>query len=176
MTAFEGPLIVYGARNPPGQGGSVNPNKAPSPFNQGVGLLDDRAGYNNNRWGCITWMGSGGSMIPLINQVPQTLTTTNIAGTSTAVSGVALTLVTTANSGVTMVGATGVTVWASGTLISGQYPCPRWTAGPDNAERQRHAAIQRQSRWCRSMIPPRLLRAMFALRAAVTIIWVRLLS
>ncbi len=117
MTAFEGPLIVYGARNPPGQGGSVNPNKAPSPIGQGVGLLEDRAGYNGNRSGCITWMGSGGAFIPVINQVPQTLTATNIAGANTATSGTALTLITTANSGVTLVGATGVTVWASGNVI-----------------------------------------------------------
>ena len=117
MTAFEGPLIVYGNRNPPGQGGSVNPNKAPSPFGQGVGILDDRAGYNTSRWGCIEWMGSGGAFVPVINQVPQTLTATNIAGANTATAGVALTLVTTANSGVTLVGSTGVTVWASGNLI-----------------------------------------------------------
>lgn len=118
MTAFEGPLIVYGTRNPPGQGGTTNPNKAPSPFGQGVGLLDDRAGYNVNRWGCITWMGSGGAFVPLINQAPRALTATNITSSAqTAVSGTALTLVTTANSGVTLVASGGVTVWASGTVI-----------------------------------------------------------
>jgi len=117
MTAFEGPLIVYGNRNALGQGGSNNPNKGPSAFGQGVGVLDDRAGYNTSRWGCIEWMGSGGAFVPVINQVPQTLTATNIAGANTATSGVALTLVTTANSGVTLVGSTGVTVWASGNVI-----------------------------------------------------------
>ena len=117
MTAFEGPLIVYGSRNPPGQGGSNNPNKAPSPFGQGLGLLDDRAGYNQNRWGTICWSGSGGAFVPLVNQVPQTLTATNIAGANTATAGVPLTLVSTANSGVTLVSSGGVTVWASGNVI-----------------------------------------------------------
>ena len=47
MTAFEAPLIVYGSRNAlRSRCGSNNPNKAPSMFGQGVGLLDDRAGYN----------------------------------------------------------------------------------------------------------------------------------
>jgi hypothetical protein len=117
MTAFEGPLIVYGTRNAPGQGGTNNPNKAPSPFGQGVGLLDDRAGYNVNRWGCITWMGSGGAFVPLINQAPTALTVTNIAASQTATAGTALTLVSSANSGVTLVASGGVTIWASGNLI-----------------------------------------------------------
>ena len=114
MTAFEGPLIVYGSRNPPGQGGTNNPNKSPSMFGQGAGLLDDRAGYNTNRWGCI---GFQGGLYNVINQVPQTLTATNIAGSNTATAGTPLTLVTTANSGVTLVSSGGVTVWASGNVI-----------------------------------------------------------
>jgi hypothetical protein len=117
MTAMEGPLIVYNNRNPPGQGGTVNPNKGPSFFGQGTGVIDDRAGYNVVRWGALGWAGSSGANIGVINQVPQTLTATNIAGTNTATSGVAITLVTTANSGVTLVGSTGVTVWASGNVI-----------------------------------------------------------
>jgi len=117
MTAFEGPLIVYGVRNPPGQGGTTNPNKAPSPIEQGVGILDARAGFNQNRWGALCWMGSGGAFVPLINQSPITLTTTNIAASQTAVSGTALTLISTANTGVTLVASGGVTVWASGNVI-----------------------------------------------------------
>ena len=114
MTAFEGPLIVYGSRNALGQGGSNNPNKSPSMFGQGAGLLDDRAGYNTARWGCI---GFCGGIYTTINQTPQTLTATNIAGANTATAGTPLTLVTTANSGVTLVSSGGVTVWSSGTVI-----------------------------------------------------------
>lgn len=114
MTAFEGPLIVYGSRNPPGQGGTNNPNKSPSVFGQGAGILDDRAGYNTNRWGCISWLGG---VYNVINQVPQTLTATNIAAANTATAGTPLTLVTTANSGVSLVASGGVTVWASGNVI-----------------------------------------------------------
>ena len=54
---------------------------------------------------------------PTINQTPQTLTATNIAGANTATAGTPLTLVTTANSGVTLVSSGGVTVWSSGTVI-----------------------------------------------------------
>ena len=114
MTAFEAPLIVYGSRNALGQGGSNNPNKAPSMFGQGVGLLDDRAGYNTARWGVL---GFCGGIYTTINQTPSTLTATNIAGANTATAGTPLTLVTTANSGVTLVSSGGVTVWSSGTVI-----------------------------------------------------------
>jgi hypothetical protein len=113
MTAFEGPLIVYGSRNPPGQGGTNNPNKGPSIFGQGTGILDDRAGYNVNRWGALGWLGAAETGV--INQTPSTLTATNIAGSQTATAGVALTL--TAATGTALVGGTGVTVWASGNLI-----------------------------------------------------------
>ncbi len=117
MTAFQAPLIVYGDRNPPGTGaaGTDNPYRGPSLFDQGIALFDGRAGYNSTRYGAIGWLG-GSSDIPVINQVPQTLTATNIAGSQTATAGTALTLAA-ATTGITIVGSGGLVVWASGNTV-----------------------------------------------------------
>lgn len=117
MTAMQSPLIVYGDRNALGTTGtgSNNPDRGPSLIDQGIGVLDGRAGYNTTRRGAIAWHGDSGG-ICVINQTPQTLTATNIAGSQTATAGTALTLAA-ATTGITIVGSGGLVVWASGNTV-----------------------------------------------------------
>jgi hypothetical protein len=117
MTAMEAPLIVYGDRNPQGTGaaGTSNPNRGPSVIDQGIAIYDGRAGYNVTRWGAIGWLGDSGGVC-VLNQTPQTLTTTNIAGSQTATAGTALTLAA-ATTGITIVGSGGLVVWPSGNTV-----------------------------------------------------------
>jgi hypothetical protein len=116
-SAFTGPIIAYGDRNPLGTGssGTVNADKAPSLIWGGVGMIDPRVGYNVTRWGAIGWgPGAGGSM-PLIDQVPYTATTNNIAASQAVASGGSFTLVSSSGTGVTVVSTSNqATVWASG--------------------------------------------------------------
>lgn len=116
MSATLSPWIVYGDRNPPGtgSGGSANPNRSPSIFDQGVGLMDGRAGYNVTRAGAIGWLGT--SRIPLINQVPSTISAVNLAAAQSVTAGTAMTLAA-ASTGITVVATGGVTVWSSGTVV-----------------------------------------------------------
>lgn len=115
-TAITGPLIVYGDRNPPGTGatGSVNPDKAPSLIWGGVGLLDPRVGYNVTRGGSLGWGGIGDMVV--VDQVPSTIATNNIAATQTVTSGSAFTLVSATGAGITVLSAA-QTVWSSGNTI-----------------------------------------------------------
>jgi len=112
-TAFTGPLIVYGSRNPPGNSGATNPDKAASLFDKGTAIMDGRAGYNVTRAGAIGWYNTAD--IPVIDQAPSTLSATNIAGSQPATAGSPLALAG-ASTGITVL-ATALQVWASGNSV-----------------------------------------------------------
>ena len=116
-SAFTGPLIVYGQRNPPGLGvgGTTNADRGPSLFYEGIGLLDARAGYNRTRPGAIGWYGGSGGVC-VLDQVPSTLTLTAIAAAQVPVAGTAMTLVTSSAAGITVL-ASATTIWSSGTSL-----------------------------------------------------------
>ena len=113
-TAFTGPLITFGDRNPIGSGvtGSVNSDKAPNLFWGGNGILDPRVGYNVTRAGSIGW--GCGNGIPVIDQVPAALAATNVCSSSTVTNG-AMTLAA-ASTGITVLSA-GLQVWSSGNTV-----------------------------------------------------------
>lgn len=111
-TAFSGPLIIYGDRNPLGAGGSNNSDKAPSVIWGGTGIYDHRAGYNQTRYGAL---GIWSQMA--VDAVPATLAANNIAAAQAPAAGTALTLVTSTGAGVTVL-ASAMTAWAAGTVIA----------------------------------------------------------
>lgn len=117
-TATDGPLIVFGDRNPQGSGsgagGSMNPDKAPSVFYGGLSIMDHRGGYNRYRAGVIGWYGAGN--VPVIDQIPAAISASNISTAQSSTAGAALTLSTSTNLGVTTLG-TATTFWSSGTLV-----------------------------------------------------------
>jgi len=115
-TAFSGPLVVYGDRNPPGTAStaSVNPDKAPSMIWGGTALMDPRVGYNLTRAGIVGW-GCAGEL-PTLDVVPATLAANNIVTSVLAVSGTAFTLAA-ATTGVTVLGTGGLQVWSSGNTV-----------------------------------------------------------
>lgn len=114
-SALSGPLIIYGDRNPLGAGGSNNPDKAPSIFWGGAGIMDHRSGYNLTKYGVIGWYGPGIDM-PVVDAVPSTISAVNIAASQSVTAGTAMTLVSTTGAGITVL-ATATTVWASGTVV-----------------------------------------------------------
>jgi hypothetical protein len=109
-TAFSGPIIVYGDRNPQGAGGSSNSDKAPSVFWGGIGIYDHRAGYNRTRQGAI---GVWSQMA--VDAVPAALSATNIAAAQSVTAGTAMTLAG-ASTGITVL-SSGLQVWASGNTV-----------------------------------------------------------
>lgn len=112
-SAFTGPLIVYGSRNPPGNSGASNPDKSASIFDRGTGIMDGRAGYNVTRAGAIGWYNT--SDVPVLDVVPSQLAANNIAAAQAATTGVALTLAA-ASTGITVL-ATALQVWSSGNTV-----------------------------------------------------------
>lgn len=114
-TAFTGPLITYGDRNPPGTGstGSANIDKGPNLFWGGNGILDPRVGYNTTRAGAIGW--GCGNGIPVLDQVPAALAANNIAASQTVTN--AAMVLASASTGITVL-STGLQVWASGNTIA----------------------------------------------------------
>lgn len=110
-TAFPGPIVVYGDRNPTGQSGSTNSDKAPSVFWGGTGIFDHRAGYNKTRLGAIgVW-----SQLA-VDAVPAALAADNIAAAQSVTAGTAMTLAG-ASTGITVLGTGGLQVWASGNTV-----------------------------------------------------------
>ncbi len=107
ITDFSGALVVHGQQ--PAVNGMVadyNQNAAPSMFYDGAGLLDPRFGYfssANLGYRALGFYGS--SNIDVIDMVPYTATANNIAASQQAVSGTALTLVSTSGAGVTVLAA-----------------------------------------------------------------------
>ncbi len=114
-TALSGPMIIYGDRNPQGQGagGSMNPNKAPSLVWGGMGLFDPRGQYDRIRYGALGF--SGTTDIPVIDAAPSTASAVNIAASQSPAAG-AITLVSTTGAGITVLAAA-LTVWPGGNVI-----------------------------------------------------------
>lgn len=115
VTATQGPLVVFGDRNPPGTGstGSANPDKGPSLIWGGAGMFDPRAGYNRYHYGAIGFLSN--TRIPVIDFVPSTISAVNIAASQSPGAG-AITLVSTTGAGITVLSAA-QTVWPSGNTI-----------------------------------------------------------
>ena len=130
-SATPGPSIIFGQRNPPGYGGSNNPDIAPSAVWGGWITVDPRVGYNQTRTGIMGWFGSS-NRICLVDAVPAAPSNTNIAtGIALAAPG-AITLVTTSAAGVNIVASSttnplgnGTTVW--GNVTSGGVLIPAGT-------------------------------------------------
>ena len=117
ISAISGPMVVYGQAP---YALDYNPELGPSLFFGGVGILDPRPFYTyepGQDFGSATCGWLGVSRILAVNQVPSTLSTTNMANAVTPVSGTALTL--TAGTGVT----SGVTIQsaASGQNVSNLF-------------------------------------------------------
>lgn len=115
ISAFSGPLISFG-QNPYSL--EYNPDIGPSLFTNGCGLLDPRPFYTyvpGQSSSQLTAGFLGTSNILTINQVPSTLSATNIATSQTPVSGTAVTL--TAGTGVT--GSTTITNASTGRSVTG---------------------------------------------------------
>lgn len=111
--AQSGPLIIYGQRPPLNQGGSNNPDIAPSLIYGGSGFIDPRAGYNVTKAGAI---GLGGGESAIVNQVPSAISAVNIAAAQVPVAATPLTLVSATGAGITVLAAA-LTVWPSGNVI-----------------------------------------------------------
>ena len=114
ITAFSGPVISFGQGPFP----DYNPEAAPSLFFGGVGLLDPRPNFTyepGQDFGSVTAGFYGISRIMTVNQVPSTLSATNIATSQTPVSGTAVVL--TAGTGVT--GSTTSTNASTGLAVTG---------------------------------------------------------
>lgn len=115
VSAYPGPLVVFGDRNPVGTGatGSSNPDKGPSLIWGGAGLLDPRAGYNRNKYGAIGF--SASSRIPVIDFVPAALAVANISASASPGAG-AITLVSVTGAGITVL-ATATMVFPSLNIV-----------------------------------------------------------
>ena len=113
LTSLSGPLVVgFGSG-----ANDANPEKAPSMFAYGVGILDQRFGYlpgageNSLTPG---WYGAGS--IAVLNQVPSAISAVNIAASQTPVAATALTLVAASGGGITVAQ---TIITASNTSVSG---------------------------------------------------------
>lgn len=103
VTASTGPLIVFGSAASTGT--DNNPDKGPSLFFGGVGLLDQRAfeGYNPGQPSSTPTMGwLGVQAVQTVSYIPSTLAADNIAASQTPVSGTAVALVPATGAGVTI--------------------------------------------------------------------------
>jgi len=115
ISAFSGPVVSYGSAP---YALDYNPEAGPSLFFGGAAILDPRPFYTyepGQDFGNVTagWLGI--SRVLTVNQVPSTLSATNIATSQTPVSGTALVL--TAGTGVT--GATTITNASTGFQVTG---------------------------------------------------------
>lgn len=112
-TAFAGPLVGYGTRQGPAQGGSNNVDLGPGAFVGGNGFLDPRVGYNVTRKG---WVGVGTEYRRVLAQAPATLGANTLAAAANVVSGTPMTLAG-ASTGITVVPTGGVVVAGSGNTV-----------------------------------------------------------
>src|SRR6267154_221589 len=102
ITANAGPNVTFGQS----QSFDSNPDSGPNVQYQGDILLDPRGPYTYQPGSLPTpasirgWMNSGS--IPLIDQVPSTLSATNISNTAGVTAGTPLTLASASVSGVTV--------------------------------------------------------------------------
>ena len=82
ITANTGPFLGFG--------GSNNPDRGPSGFDQGVGLLDPREPFSYKPGGNNAYMWAAPGRICVIQQVPAALAANNIALSQTPTAGTAL--------------------------------------------------------------------------------------
>lgn len=108
ISASQGPQVNWG-QNPPVQAGSAPPDynsdRGPSLSDMGLGLLDPRFGYANGGAGGGSALAFGfgpGVNYVVLDQVPSTATTANIAALANVTSGTAMTLVSSTGAGVTV--------------------------------------------------------------------------
>ena len=128
-TAFAGPLVAFGAAS----SSESNPDRGPSLFDQGYGILDSRnyQGADAPRYG---WLSTGD--IPLISQVSSTAAVNNIGASAVPVSGTPFTLVSSTAAGIT-VGASVVNALTGQTVtgllaIDGAAGVVNFSGGPVN--------------------------------------------
>lgn len=101
ITAYSGPLVVFGQGPFP----DYNPEAGPSLFFGGSGILDPRSFYTykpGQDFGSATAGFLGTSNILTVNYAPATKAAAAIAALATVASGVAMTLVSSSGSGVTV--------------------------------------------------------------------------
>jgi hypothetical protein len=99
ITANAGPLVTFG-QNPQSD---YNPDRGPSLFDQGSGLLDPRTPYTYQVGGASPLYGFLGSThIPVIQAIPSALAADNIAASQTPTAGTPLTLVAASGAGITV--------------------------------------------------------------------------
>lgn len=121
ITAWDGPLIGFGAAS----SFDANSARSPSMWDQGCGIMDPRApfcyqpgantGSIQGQRGAYGWWGV--SRICLVDQVPSTLSLTNIAAAAVPVAGTAMTLVSTSGGGITV--STSITRADTGATVTG---------------------------------------------------------
>lgn len=99
--AFAGPLVSYGSRQNPAEGGSNNVDQGPGSDIGGANLLDYRAGYNVTTRG---WIGSGVEFYRCLSAVPATLGLGTVAAAAHVVNGTAMALAG-ASTGITVLSA-----------------------------------------------------------------------
>ncbi len=115
-SAFSGPLVVYGAAP---YATETNEDRGPSAFDQGMALLDPRTpftytpGISDTRK-FYAHLASG---IVCIDAVPSALSATNIAAAQAPTASVALTLVSSSGSGITV--STSITNASTGATVTG---------------------------------------------------------
>lgn len=115
VSASSGPLVIFGEA-----GYNYNPDRGTSLFDRGIGYADPRTPFCYNPGQAADhptygWLGT--DSIAIINQVPSTLSATNIAALQVPVAGTALTL--TAGTGVT--GSTSITSASTGATVTGLF-------------------------------------------------------
>lgn len=122
-TAFTAPAHVVLQRSPGqfGSGSSVSPDAAPSLCYGGGGLLDTRMPYNRYTSlgngalsGIVGWVSDGTAIV--LDVTPPAAATANIAALANAVSGTAMTLVSSSGAGV-IVTSSALTTYPFGTVI-----------------------------------------------------------
>lgn len=103
LTAFEGPLIIFGQGGTTPYGG-YNGERGPSLFDQAAGLLDPRPFYAfqpGQPVGNPTLYGHVGGDFVVVDQVPSTISAVNIAASQSPAAG-AITLVSSSGAGITV--------------------------------------------------------------------------
>lgn len=117
VSAIAGPLVIFGES---GYSNDYNPDRGTSLFDRGHGLLDSRVAYNykpGQPSNPYTWGHSTTSEICVLNQVPSTISATNLATAQVPVAATALTL--TAGTGIT--GSTSITNALTGATVTGLF-------------------------------------------------------
>lgn len=105
ITAFAGPVVVFGGGVPGGLAADYNADRGPSIFDQGQALMDPRGPFAyvpGQRAGSPVYGFLGTTAIPTLSVVPATLAANNIAASQVPVAATPLTLVAATGAGVTV--------------------------------------------------------------------------